>query len=197
MADGILIDFKAAAQFLNEKRFKHGIDGRLQAALGSYLSRVTKKDLGKGTKPLAPLTVRLRTKGSKQQLRDTGGLRRSIVWDRVTNGVEVGSVLRYAALHQDGGTITPKKAKKLAIPATKEARAMSSAFGVRKSLENFAKKYGAIRFTPGTIQAGGVILFYRRESVDVPARPYLFMNADREEAVSVIVRNYLEDGQAS
>ena len=195
MADGILIDFKAAAQFLNEKRFKHGLDGRLQAALGAYLSRVTKKDMGKGTSPLAPLTVRLRTKGSKQQLRDTGGLRRSIAWDRVANGVEVGSALKYAPLHQHGGTITPKKAKKLAIPATKEARAMSSAFGVRKALENFAKKYGAIRFTPGTIRAGDVILFYRRESVDVPARPYLFMNADREERVAQIMQSYFEDGQ--
>jgi phage gpG-like protein len=195
MADSILIDFKAAAQFLNEKRFKHGLDGRLQAALGSYLARITQREMGNGTKGLAKLTLRLRTKSSKRPLQDTGGLRKSIVWDRVTNGVEVGSVLRYARLHQEGGTITPKKAKKLAIPATKEARAMSSAFGVRKALENFAKKYGAIRFTPGTIRAGDVILFYRRDSVDVPARPYLFMNADREAKIVEIMQNYLEDGQ--
>lgn len=195
MADSILIDIRAASQFLNEKRFKHGMDGRLQAALGAYLSRMTKKDMGNGTKPLSKLTVSLRTKGSKRPLQDTGALRRSIVWDRVTDGVEIGSVLKYAPLHQHGGTITPKKAKKLAIPATKEASAMSSAFGVRKALENFAKKYGAIRFTPGTIRAGEVILFYRRDSVDVPARPYLFMNVDREAKIAEIMQNYLEDGQ--
>ncbi len=197
MADSLLIDIRAASQFLNEKRFKHGMDGRLQASIGAYMSRITKREMGDGTKPLARLTVRLRTRGSKRQLQDTGALRRSIVWDRVTNGVEIGSILRYAPLHQFGGTITPKKAQKLAIPATKEARAASSAFGVRKALENFAKQYGAIRFTPGTIQAGGVILFYRRDSVEVPARPYLFMNAEREEMISLITQRYLEDGAVS
>ncbi|WP_299392768.1 phage virion morphogenesis protein [uncultured Desulfovibrio sp.] len=48
-----------------------------------------------------------------QTLTDTGRLRDSIEYAATTNKVMVGSNLVYARIHQEGGTITPRKAKKL------------------------------------------------------------------------------------
>ena len=48
-----------------------------------------------------------------QTLTDTGRLRRSIDYATTSDTVMVGSNLKYARIHQKGGTITPKKAKKL------------------------------------------------------------------------------------
>ena len=46
-------------------------------------------------------------------LTDSGRLRRSIEFAATSDKVMVGSNLKYARIHQKGGTITPKKAKKL------------------------------------------------------------------------------------
>lgn len=54
---------------------------------------------------LAASTIKRRRKGSSQPLLDTGRLRNSIAWRLVGDGVEVGTNLRYAAIHQFGGTI--------------------------------------------------------------------------------------------
>ena len=48
-----------------------------------------------------------------QTLTDTGRLRRSVDYAATPGKVMVGSNLKYARIHQKGGTITPKKAKKL------------------------------------------------------------------------------------
>ena len=48
-------------------------------------------------------TIKRRRKGSSQPLLDTGRLRNSIAFRLVGNGVEVGTSVRYAAIHQFGG----------------------------------------------------------------------------------------------
>ena len=48
-----------------------------------------------------------------QTLTDTGRLRRSIDYAATAGKVMVGSNLAYARIHQEGGIITPKNAKKL------------------------------------------------------------------------------------
>jgi phage virion morphogenesis protein len=56
-------------------------------------------------KPLSRRTVAARRKGSSAPLLDTGRLRNSVSYRLVPNGVEVGTNVRYAAIHQFGGTI--------------------------------------------------------------------------------------------
>jgi phage gpG-like protein len=58
-------------------------------------------------RPLARSTVARRRKGSSQPLLDTGRLRSSISYRLLgSTGVEVGTNVRYAAIHQFGGTIS-------------------------------------------------------------------------------------------
>lgn len=54
-----------------------------------------------------------------QTLRDTGRLFQSLTYRATQNGVEWGTNVIYAAIHQFGGTIKPKKAKKLVFRGLK------------------------------------------------------------------------------
>jgi phage gpG-like protein len=195
MADSILIDFKAAAQFLNEKRFKHGLHGEVQASIGARISRITKRRMGVGTKPIQKWTQATRAGKSGKPLQDDGHLKASIQWDRVPQGVEIGSALKYARIHQEGGVIVPKKAKMLTVPATHEAREYARSLGIRRSIELFAEKYGAIWWGKTAIYAGKTLVFWRYKRVTIPARPYLYWDKEREDEISEIMQNYLEDGQ--
>lgn len=53
------------------------------------------------------------SKQGGQTLTDTGRLSKSIDYAATSNKVMVGSNLAYARIHQKGGVITPKKAKRL------------------------------------------------------------------------------------
>ena len=53
---------------------------------------------------------------SGQPLRDTGRLQRSITYQATDTETEVGTNLKYAAVHQFGATIKPKKGKFLVFP---------------------------------------------------------------------------------
>lgn len=196
MAEPVLVGLPDLFRYLHAKRFKHGIDGRLLASIGAELSRITKRELGKDTKPISEHTQSLRN-GRGYPLNDDGHLKASIQWDRRENGIELGSALRYARIHQEGGVIKPKNAQKLAIPATREAKKLASTVGVRRALEVLGDKYGEAFFTDWGIFTGKVKQFFRRDSVTIPARPYLIWDQFREDAVSTIVLNYLEDAKGS
>lgn len=51
-----------------------------------------------------------------QPLRDTGRLNRSIVANPDSTGVTIGTNVQFAAVHQYGATIEPKRAKRLVFP---------------------------------------------------------------------------------
>ncbi len=61
--------------------------------------------------PWAKLKIR-----NGQPLRDTGRLNRSIVANPDKTGVTIGTNVQFAAVHQYGATIEPKKAKRLVFP---------------------------------------------------------------------------------
>lgn len=58
--------------------------------------------------PWAPLSMR-----DGQPLRDTRRLQSSFTYQTNARGFELGTNVEYAAIHQFGGTITPKRAKRL------------------------------------------------------------------------------------
>lgn len=71
-----------------------------------------------------------RKDGGGKALYDTGRLAKSIVSSPVivtSNSAEIGSNLPYAPIHQNGGTITAKKSKYLAIPVSLIAKRAGSA----------------------------------------------------------------------
>ena len=90
-------------------------------SVGSYIQRQTIKERfdkeqspsGEKWKPLSEMTIAIRRKknptGNMKILQDNGELRRSITYEAGNNYVKVGSVLKYARIHQFGGIINVSK----------------------------------------------------------------------------------------
>ncbi len=111
-------------------------------------------------------------------LRVQGGILRASYSSRVFNvasGVRgiVGSPVKYAAIHEHGGTIRPKRAKALTVPIAPEAKRRSA----RDFPDLFIWKHhegegGAFLAQP--IPGGGFKLMYQlRSSVFIPPRRYI------------------------
>ena len=77
--------------------------------------RESKDPYGTPWQKLKASTIARRRKGSSQPLLDTGRLRNSISFRLIGNGVEVGTNVRYAAIHQFGGEAG--RGRKVEIPA--------------------------------------------------------------------------------
>lgn len=71
---------------------------------------------GKAWAPIGP-----RPQGGSKPLLNTGKLRNSITGQAEPHGASAGTVAVQANIHNAGGVITPKNAKMLAIPLTREA----------------------------------------------------------------------------
>ena len=90
-------------------------------SVGMYLQRQTIRERfdkeqspnGEKWKPHSEMTKAMRLKRNKTSnmriLQDNGELRRSIQYEAGNNYVKVGSVLKYARIHQFGGTINVSK----------------------------------------------------------------------------------------
>lgn len=129
----------------------------------------------------------------KQKLIDTGNLRDAITAEPQGYNVVVigpGNVI-YAAIHEFGGTITPKSATYLAVPMSDTARATGSPRGMP-----------GLRFVPTA--SGGVLMdragtahYALVKSVTIPARPYLRPALDEHggkaiEAIEETLRGFIE-----
>ena len=97
--------------------------------------------------------------------------------------VRVGTNVKYARIHHEGGTIFPVRAKYLAIPLTKEA-----AVHPPRYFENtfIAKSCIMHTLNDGTIEA----LYVLKRSVKIPARPYMFIDENTINTLKELVRIY-------
>ncbi|MBE2896746.1 phage virion morphogenesis protein [Pasteurellaceae bacterium HPA106] len=93
---------------------------KLYGVLGEQLKKIhnnrfkqEKSPDGEKWQPLSPLTRQV--KGNDHILKDSHQLRNTLAYNYSDQGVEFGSALKYARLHQFGGTIVPKKAKRLRL----------------------------------------------------------------------------------
>lgn len=91
---------------------------KLYGVLGETLKKIHKARFetevapdGKKWQPLSPITQQI--KGNDKILRQGGYLSDKTAYNYDDNRLEFGSDAKYARLHQFGGTITPKKAKRL------------------------------------------------------------------------------------
>lgn len=98
---------KAALKLGNTKSLMESVG---EALVSGTLQRFKDEEDPQGQK--WPKSGRAAAEGG-QTLTDTGRLQKSIDYAATSDKVMVGSNLVYARIHQKGGTITPKKAKRL------------------------------------------------------------------------------------
>lgn len=180
-----------------------GLDAILKNQVAETFARQADPVLGVEWKRTGPLTLSLRPSGGGQTLRASGGgLLDSIVSraPQVTETtVTIGTNKPYGPIHQNGGTIHPRNAEKLAIPLTREAAKAGSA---RRWIARQRK--GSYFFTAGAIMSkparGGrpVAVFARLDSVTIPQRRYLGIGpkqaAEIEAFVVAVARKAIAGG---
>jgi len=113
----------------------------------------------------------------------SGRLKNSIHYQIQGVKIPIGTNLRYARIQHEGGVITPKNAKFLAIPMTAAARAKSP----RDFEDTFIRK-GVIfrKLDDGKVEA----LYVLKKSVTIPARPYMFIDATDLAVIKQRLYNY-------
>jgi phage gpG-like protein len=160
---------------------------RLPEEIKPFLIREVQKNIDRAKEPRnAPLT--LKVKGRKPPLRDRGYLRTSIAGKVEGLKVIAGTNLRYAPIQHFGGTITPKRAKSLVIPANGKVKKEVETLGVRGYLEKLEREGWEIAFRKRAIlgippakrkKAKPKLLFVRKEEVTIPARPFMYLTEEQ------------------
>lgn len=156
-------------------------------AIGAHFVFSTQRNIeleqspeGKRWPSLSPRTAASRVgkgrRGYEHMLRVTNRLYQSISYNVLSDGVEWGSNLVYARIHQLGGTIN--------MPARRGS----------VTLKRIRKKGGGIRSRFARTGAKGGELrdvSIRGHQIRVPARPYLGISPFDREEVSEIIANYI------
>lgn len=169
--------------------------------VGDYLvSKTISKISSNVPPPNAPLTVAW--KQNTLTLRDTGLLMSSIHKFVANNSLYVGTDRLYAPIQQHGGTIYPKNAQKLAIPAGWNTRRVMRSKGVlpRVAITALKSEGWKIWFTekaimgrpPGAKKAQGQVLFVRKSSVTIPPRPFLYIDGEDSLVIKKIIKGALD-----
>ena len=203
-------------EFEGSDEVKRGLDrlGRaftsarpLMDRVGAYAASASVARIRDGMEPSnAPLT-RSYKKGSNTTLRDTGKLQGSITHRAMPFSAAWGTNEIQARLLHEGGTVRPKKAKKLAIPAGWRTRRLMRRYGetprscIQRMRESgdynvWTSKSGkAVLAKRKTVagQAKLFVLFVLLDSVTVPSRPFLRLDDRDRREIDRIARRYLTD----
>ena len=165
------------------------------AAIGSMAAELirTKIHRGDGFEPLSPATAAYRGQG--RPLQDTGSLRDSITFKKVDDRtVSIGTNKPYAAIQNNGGVIRAKK-EWLWIPAA-GTRKLQRRYGYsptevlrglktdgysvfRKGRTMCYREKKRKRNEQGDLKNVDHVLYYLKKSVEIPARPFFYLN-DRD-----------------
>jgi len=153
--------------------------------IGQYMASSTQRKIKGGIDPVnSPLTRAWKKSGL--QLRDTGRLLSSITHKVDEHSVIVGTNVIYGRIQQLGGTIRPKKAKKLWIPAGWESRKLMRRFGhtpsaVMKGMKAAGYKLWQSKSGKAMLAAQKgkkpFVAFVLKDEVEIPARRYLNIDA--------------------
>ncbi len=156
------------------------VTSELLTLVGITVRDIIKKRMA--TNQVKPTTDKRGRKGTT--LVGIGTLKDSIHYVVQGNQVIVGTNLKYAKIHHEGGIITPSKGKYLAIPLTPEAR-------VRKP-RDFTNTFIAKGVIFQKVEGGEPIALYvLKKSVTIPARPYMLLFPDEVNALNKRVWAYL------
>ena len=144
---------------------------------------------GEGFDPLAPATAAYRGRG--QPLQDTSTLRKSIASEMTAaDTVSVGTTVRYAPLHNAGGTIRAKKdwlfipaagVRKLERTHGKSPSAVIAALkGLNYSIYRVGRTVCARKRLKG---AKAKTLYYLKKSVEIPKREFFYLTDSEAETI--------------
>ena len=163
-----------------------------------YLQSGALKKINGGIAPAnAPLTQEV--KQGSRTLRDNGELMKSVAPHSGNLWADAGTNLAYARIQQEGGTVRPKNAKALFVPASAKTRtlmrrynawtprsliaAMDGEYGFFKAGKVFFAYEKGRKLKSGKTGRQGkeFALFIMSRSVKIPPRPFLYID-DRDEA---------------
>ena len=184
-------------------KLKHAdLSATMRAVSKTLVSNAVKK-INAGVSPEnAPLTQAV--KGGDKTLRDNGTLMASIAPQHGKNWAAAQTNKKQAKLLQEGGTITGK-GKGLWIPAGAQTRALMRKYNAqtpaalitamkgagyrfwRQGNAFFTSKKGAKKTTEP------IMLFVIKQSVKIPARPFLYISDDEGVKITKTVKSAIHD----
>ena len=172
----------------------------LQRAGRYMVSSTVDKIQNMTSPPNSALTVAIKGGGKAKPLRDTGQLMSSIHYTmRDSSTVVVGTNRTGARIQNEGGTIRPKKAKYLWIPADNWARSQLRRNGWSITQTIRTLKGSGYCYRKGRLfvyrQKGSKEekkLFILRDSVHIPQRRFFFISEDDEKEIRRILRSVIE-----
>lgn len=136
-----------------------------------------------------------RPRGGNLALMDTGKLRASISGRAEgTDSIVVGTNIQYAAIHQFGGIIRPRRGRMLAIPLTVEAQRAGSPRRFQRPLSPRVRgnRGVLVEQTPG---GRGRAHYALVRQVTIPARPFLGFSPAFVEKLESLALIYVIEGQ--
>jgi len=170
----------------------------------SVMKKVRDGNFEKGEVPLSNLTASTRRGGNGKPLQDTGKFLKSIEDVSTPSNVEVGSNLNYSRLITKGGTIKPKKAKALCVPADKDvATKIKQGMKIGQVISEY-KSNGWSVFQPkgkNVIMASRKgkkgkddtkTLFILLKSVKIPKRNPFYIDNNDEKVISDLTTQFLQ-----
>jgi len=192
------------------KLLRAGLSGTMKKA-AMYLQSSADRKINAGVMPAnAPLTQKV--KQGSRTLRDSSELIESIAPHSGDLWADASTNLKYARLQQKGGTITPKSAKALFIPAGAKTRSLMRSYGTRtpRSLISAMKADGYAFFKAGRIffaykkgeaykkRKGNkkdeeFALFIISRSAKIPPRPFLFIDEKDEKYLMNLIQEGVMD----
>lgn len=174
--------------------------GPLMNELGEAQVTATRQRIrGGNMTPLSPLTKAY--KGGTRPLQDTGALLASIHYKAGDDSVEVGTDRPQAPMLQNGGTIRPKKAKKLAIPASSFTRKCERRYGksARNVIDGLKADGWNVFVTDKSIQARKgdrtELLYVRAKKAVIPARPFLFLSDKDNARIAKAIKQFFKEAK--
>ena len=146
----------------------------------------------------APLTQEVK-RGNKT-LRDNGQLMASIAPQNGKDWAAAQTNLKYAKIQQEGGTIN-SKGKGLWLPASAQTRSLMRRYNAQKpgELIEAMKADGYSFFRTGKVfcarKKGGkpFALFVIKQSVRIPARPFLYIDEKDKKFIQKEIRKAVHD----
>lgn len=178
----------------------------LNAKVGRYMVSSTQRKIRQGVAPAnAPLTVAVKKGG--RTLRDSGKLMASISYRGDAQKAVVGTNRIGATLQQFGGTVRAKNGKYLWIPASARIRALQRKYGFQATdvLDGLRRDGYVYWFTKGNGTGRCVrarkgkgkpfSVFILKQTVKVPARPFLFVDDLDRRAVDLMMAGMVREGK--
>ncbi len=178
-------------------RFGQNLKGSVARAMpriAAYLQSCANRKISSGVPPAnAPLTAAV--KQGNKTLRDTGALAASIAAHSGQTWADASTNLRYARLQQEGGTITGR-GRGLWIPAgarTRQLMRQHSATSPGQLIKAMrSAKWRMWRSGRAWMAQKGrqapFVLFVIKDKVEIPARPFLYIDRKEEAFIMRVVR---------